>query len=113
MASPTSLRDERAFASVTAEPLSLDELTRFVADPGAGAISTFTGVTRDNFGGKKVLKLDYEAYEPMAVKEMMVRDGKGNKARPCRARRGGERARGGRRERGGGRGGPRGRREAS
>ena len=28
------------------------------------------GTTRDNFDGKKVLKLEYEAYSPMAEKEM-------------------------------------------
>jgi molybdopterin synthase catalytic subunit len=41
-----------------------------VSDSKAGAISTFMGVTRDNFHGKKVVKLEYEAYEPMAVKEL-------------------------------------------
>src|SRR5688500_4395534 len=38
--------------------------------PEAGAISTFSGTTRNNFNGKKVLKLEYEAYVPMAIKEM-------------------------------------------
>ena len=41
-----------------------------VQDDSAGAISTFVGTTRDHFAGKKVLKLEYEAYLPMALKEL-------------------------------------------
>ena len=44
--------------------LSLDELCRFVRDPRAGAVVTFSGTTRD------VPKLDYEAYEEMALDAM-------------------------------------------
>lgn len=28
------------------------------------------GITRDNFEGRRVLRLSYEAYEPMALQEM-------------------------------------------
>ena len=45
---------------ITAEPLSLDVLAAAVRDPRAGAIVTFSGVTRD------VSHLDYEAYAEMA-----------------------------------------------
>ncbi len=45
---------------VTEEPLSLAGLTAAVADPGAGAIVSFQGVTRE------VERLDYEAYREMA-----------------------------------------------
>jgi len=41
-----------------------------VADPGAGAICTFVGTTRENNVGRKVLRLEYEAYEPMALSEI-------------------------------------------
>ncbi|KAJ0173474.1 hypothetical protein K1T71_010623 [Dendrolimus kikuchii] len=37
-----------------------------------GAVSIFVGTTRDNFEGKKVLRLEYEAYEPMALKAMKI-----------------------------------------
>lgn len=46
------------------------EAVRFVGDPGCGAISTFLGVTRDNFEDKAVEKLSYEAYVAMAEAEM-------------------------------------------
>lgn len=58
---------------VSGEPLDLLKYTRWCSDPGAGAISTFSGVTRNNFQGKAVLRLEYEAYVPMALKELRVR----------------------------------------
>lgn len=59
---------------VLPDPLQLARYNDFVADPGAGGVATFSGVTRDNFDGKSVLKLEYEAYAPMAEKVMQVRD---------------------------------------
>jgi molybdopterin synthase catalytic subunit/molybdopterin converting factor small subunit len=50
----------RVHAHVTEEPLSLDDLVARVANPAAGAIVTFQGVTRE------VERLDYEAYAEMA-----------------------------------------------
>ncbi len=41
-----------------------------VADPAAGAICTFVGATRENNAGRKVLRLEYEAYEAMALSEI-------------------------------------------
>ncbi|HKM99743.1 MAG TPA: molybdenum cofactor biosynthesis protein MoaE [Candidatus Binataceae bacterium] len=45
-------------------------LERAVADPAAGAIVTFVGTTRQDNAGRKVIRLEYEAYESMAVSEM-------------------------------------------
>jgi molybdenum cofactor biosynthesis protein B len=59
------------FVKIFSENLDLKALVKLVTDPKAGAISTFIGVTRDNWNGKKVLTLEYEAYEPMAEKEML------------------------------------------
>src|ERR1700757_3244042 len=53
-----------AHVRVTTEPLSLDSLVARVSDPRAGAVVTFLGVTR------QVAHLDYEAYVPMAEREM-------------------------------------------
>eukprot|EP01083_Nonionella_stella_P000823 2359_1 len=48
----------------------LQECSTFVSDPTCGAISTFVGITRNNFQQKKVIKLSYEGYVPMAEKEL-------------------------------------------
>ncbi len=37
-------------------------------DPSCGAVSSFVGITRNNFQGKTVLRLSYEAYESMACR---------------------------------------------
>jgi molybdopterin synthase catalytic subunit len=50
--------------------LDLEQICEHVQCDEAGAISTFTGTTKSIFNGKKVLKLEYEAYIPMAEKEM-------------------------------------------
>lgn len=38
--------------------------------PADGAVVTFDGIVRNHSGGKETLYLDYEAYEPMALKKM-------------------------------------------
>jgi molybdopterin converting factor subunit 1 len=47
-------------ARITDAPLSPEAISRLVADPGAGAIVVFQGVTRE------VGRLEYEAYREMA-----------------------------------------------
>jgi MoaE-MoaD fusion protein len=49
---------------VSEEPLSLEALAERVHDPRAGAVVTFSGVTRE------VTHLDYEAYREMAEERM-------------------------------------------
>lgn len=56
---------------VTDKKLSVETVTDLVSDESCGAVSLFLGTTRDNFEGKQVLKLEYEAYEPMAKKKML------------------------------------------
>ncbi len=55
---------------LTDKPIDLNELVTYVGDPGAGAVSTFIGTTRDNNEGRSILSLDYEAYPGMAEQEM-------------------------------------------
>jgi molybdopterin synthase catalytic subunit len=55
---------------IVSEPIELGDLVAAVASPRAGGIATFLGVVRDNSLGRKVLYLFYEAYPPMALKEM-------------------------------------------
>ncbi|KAJ3287188.1 hypothetical protein HDU79_005878 [Rhizoclosmatium sp. JEL0117] len=51
---------------------TLDELVRAVGDDSCGAIATFSGTTRNNFQGKQVTELAYEAYIPMAIKQIEI-----------------------------------------
>jgi MoaE-MoaD fusion protein len=51
---------------LSAEPLSLEDAVSEVADERAGAIATFVGTTRIESRGRRVMHLEYEAYEGMA-----------------------------------------------
>ena len=55
---------------VTPKPLKLEEAVTWVTDPEAGAIVTFVGTTRNHNEGRRVIALDYEAYDEMAEKEL-------------------------------------------
>lgn len=59
------------YVEVIEDQISTDQTIKLVSSPSCGAISVFIGTTRDNFDGKKVLRLEYEAYIPMAKKKMM------------------------------------------
>ena len=60
---------------LTDEPLDSVAVTDWVRKDGNGAVVTFLGTTRDNFGGKTVTRLEYEAYDVMAIKKLEeVRD---------------------------------------
>lgn len=51
-------------------PLDVERCYNLVANNSAGGISLFVGTVRDQTKGKKVIRLEFEAYAPMAVSEM-------------------------------------------
>jgi len=55
---------------ITQSPINMQELADFVADPAAGAMATFVGMTRNTNEGRQVTRLEYECYPGMAEKEM-------------------------------------------
>ncbi len=57
---PVSGGEQKPWARVTSEPLSVDSLVERVRHTSAGAVVTFHGVTRE------VERLEYEAYAEMA-----------------------------------------------
>jgi len=61
------LEAEELFA-IRAEPLSVEAVTAKVIVPGNGATLTFTGTTREWTQGQRTIRLEYEAYIPMALK---------------------------------------------
>ncbi|XP_011496470.1 PREDICTED: molybdopterin synthase catalytic subunit [Ceratosolen solmsi marchali] len=66
------MADLKNFVALEIEKLNVNDIIEMVASPNCGAISTFIGTTRDNFEEKKVVQLVYEAYEPMAIKELQA-----------------------------------------
>ena len=52
--------------SIGANPLDAARVAGLVAGDECGAVATFVGLVRDHNSGRRVLWLDYEAYEPLA-----------------------------------------------
>ena len=50
--------------------IDVAQLENLVAGADSGAVVTFVGTVRNENVGRRVLRLEYEAYEPMALKEM-------------------------------------------
>jgi molybdopterin converting factor subunit 1 len=59
----------RRFAVVD-RPLALAEVIDAVAAPGQGGIVTFTGTVRNETHGRRVVRLEYEAYREMAERKL-------------------------------------------
>ena len=55
---------------ITEQQLNAEIITNLVRRDSNGAVVTFLGNTRDNFEGKDVIRLEYEAYVKMAVKKL-------------------------------------------
>jgi molybdopterin synthase catalytic subunit len=55
---------------VTETSIDSDALLAMVGDPAAGGTALFVGTTRNENEGRVVERLEYEAYETMAVDEM-------------------------------------------
>src|SRR5436309_15159211 len=51
-------------------PIVLERLVRAVRDPAAGALVVFLGTTRNRDAGRRVVRLEYDAYGGMAVAGM-------------------------------------------
>ncbi len=58
--------------AVTSHPLSLESLSAAMSDSGAadGAIASFVGLVRQENLGRRVAYLEYEAYEPLAIRAL-------------------------------------------
>ncbi len=55
---------------ITDRPIDTDLVISLVALPSQGGLNVFIGNVRDQTKGKAVLRLEYEAYVPMALSEM-------------------------------------------
>jgi molybdopterin synthase catalytic subunit len=66
---PVSGGAGRLFA-VVERPVVLAEVVDAVSRPGAGGVATFTGTVRDATRGRRVVRLEYEAYREMAERKL-------------------------------------------
>jgi molybdopterin converting factor subunit 1 len=61
---------EHAVYLVTPDPIDVAAILAEVAHSGAGGLALFVGTTRDENEGRRVERLEYEAYDGMATTEM-------------------------------------------
>ena len=59
-----------SFVQISDQPLAANQVMEMVTSPACGAIDIFVGTVRNQTKGKAVIRLEFEAYEAMAVKEM-------------------------------------------
>jgi molybdopterin synthase catalytic subunit len=62
--------DRMARVAVATAPLDLQALVADLGAEGDGAIATFAGLVRNHNQGRRVRFLEYEAYEPLAVRAL-------------------------------------------
>jgi len=55
---------------ISNEPLQIQSCINWVMSPACGGINVFIGTVRNNTQQKKVTRLEFEAYETMAINEM-------------------------------------------
>src|SRR5688500_16372361 len=55
---------------ITTEPLNVDYCISECVSPETGGINVFIGTVRNETKGNKVVRLEFEAYEKMALSEM-------------------------------------------
>ena len=63
--------EDRIHVHIGPAPLVAEDAVRFVTDERAGGIAVFAGTTRRYTDDRETVELEYEAYEEMAVSEMI------------------------------------------
>ena len=58
------------FYRLTRHPISASDLAKELRAPEDGAVVVFEGIVRNHSRGRATLYLEYEAYEPMAIRKM-------------------------------------------
>jgi molybdopterin synthase catalytic subunit len=60
----------RDFFRISRRVITAAEFVRQLKAPADGAVVVFEGIVRDNLRGRRTRYLEYEAYEPMAIRKM-------------------------------------------
>ncbi|HEY3040923.1 MAG TPA: molybdenum cofactor biosynthesis protein MoaE [Pyrinomonadaceae bacterium] len=67
---PTETQDRKDFFELTTEPIDVGVIARRVVLPECGATVTLDGYAREWTRGRRTLHLIYDAYAPMALREL-------------------------------------------
>ena len=61
--------------AISERPINVERIIREISTPESGGVDVFVGTVRDHSEGKRVHKLEYTAYVPMAEKLMAQIEG--------------------------------------
>ncbi len=64
---PDTLQEQDNFA-ISIAPLSIADIYALADNPANGAVVVMSGMVRNQTDGKSVVALEYQAYQPMAIK---------------------------------------------
>jgi molybdopterin synthase catalytic subunit len=64
------VNDKLQMIVITHNSIDIQNVIRSAESADAGALNVFIGTVRSKTGEKKVIRLEYEAYEPMAILEL-------------------------------------------
>lgn len=64
------VNDKLQMIAITHNSIDIQNVIRSAESADAGALNVFIGTVRSKTGEKKVIRLEYEAYEPMAILEL-------------------------------------------
>ena len=69
-ADPLEIESAGSYFALTCQAIDLQAVVARILTGAEGAVATFQGTVRNHTGGRPALCLDYECYEPMALKTM-------------------------------------------
>jgi MoaE-MoaD fusion protein len=69
-ADPLEIEESGNYFAITRRSIDTHRLSARLLRGGEGAVVTFEGTVRNHTGGRRTLYLDYEGYEPMALRTM-------------------------------------------
>lgn len=64
------IKEEHIYISIESNPLNVREIVSYIQSKSSGAEVLFIGKVRNHSKGQSIIRLDYSAYEPMALSEM-------------------------------------------
>lgn len=64
------MKNQKQWIDIQDEKLDIETIVRFLQTPRAGGIDVFLGITRQWTAGQETVRLEYDGYPSMALKEM-------------------------------------------
>ena len=64
------MKNDKFWWEINDKSLNINDVAEYLYDSRSGGVDIFVGITREWTGDKQTIKLSYECYKPMALKEI-------------------------------------------